>query len=174
MPGGWEEGYLRGEVEVASLLTASGIPVVGVGLVEGVEGLELYPILLFVMLAYVHQIMCKLLIALGTQIVLPGIFMSATTSAEGHVIRSGVAECLKDGIGSALLYLEHNLALGLIPIPVPAVFGGILEAFHLGTQTFTFTHMVGSAVAVHGILATTYIISEYAEVESLWTYQPIH
>ena len=169
-----EEGYLGGEVEVASLLAASGIPVVGVRFVEGVEGLEFDAVLVPVVQAHIHQIMGKLSVAFGPEIVLRGIFVAATATAHSHIVGGGVAECLEDGIRPALLDLQHDFPLGCIALPVPVVFGVVLEALHLGSQSLALAHVVRRAVAVHGVVASTYVVAEDAEVESLWAYQPIH
>ena len=48
----------------------------------------------------------------------------------------------------------------------------ILKAFHLGTQTFTVTHVMGFAMTVQGIVTATNVIAEMVVVKTRRTYQP--
>ena len=106
-----QESNLRFEIEMATLLAAVAVPIVGHGFVERVERLKLDAIHIFIVFANVNQIVGKLLVILRSKIVLVGIVVATHTTAIRHVIGATVGECLKDGIGTFLLNLQHNTTL---------------------------------------------------------------
>ena len=112
-----EEFDLRVHVEVASFLSAVGPPIAGHGFVERGEGAELDSVFLFIMFAYVHQIMGELFVVFRPQVVGPGVGVARAASAVSHVIRAGVAKSLEDGVRPAFLDFEHDFSLCLIACP---------------------------------------------------------
>ena len=77
---------------MTSLLATVGPPIVGYRLIERFERLELDAILLFVVLAYVHEVVGKLLIVFWPQIVSPCIGVASHTTAVSHVRGCRAAE----------------------------------------------------------------------------------
>ena len=126
------------------------------------------------MLADLHQIASEIFIIVFLQIVLTGIGVSGHASTLGHPPWGTVAESFKDGIGPEFLYLQHNLALSLVALPMELTSALILKSFHLGTQSFALSHVMLFAMSPGGIISSAYIISENVHVESVGTYQPFH
>ena len=83
-----DELHLRLVVEVATLLRAVGKPEVGDRLVERLQRLELYAVFILVVLADIYQVVCELLVVLGSQVVLAAVGVAADAAAVGHVVRT--------------------------------------------------------------------------------------
>ena len=124
------------------------------------------------MFAYIHQIVGKRLIILRAEVILTTVFMTANTAAIGHIVRTRVTESLEHGIWSLLLNLQHNLTLGCIAVPMVNIIEGILESFHLGPQPFAAPHVVGSAMAVEGIITSADVVAEMIIVKTFRTDEP--
>ena len=116
--------------------------------------------------------MGKLFVVFRPQIIFAGISIARHTTAIGHVVWGGVAECLKYCIWAFLLDLEHNLSLTRIAIPMIFVAAEVLEALHLCTQSFTLAHMVLRTVLIKRIIAATDVIAEDAVVQPRRADQP--
>ena len=160
--------------EMATFLTAVGIPIVGNGFVKGFERFELNPILVFIMLADIYQIFCKCLVILRLQIVLVRVFVACATSAIRHPPRGAVAESLKYGIGTAFLYLEHNLALAFVAFPMVWAIQFVLETFHFCSQTFPFSHVMRFAMCIVWVVSATDVVTENVPVQTGRTYHPVY
>ena len=161
-----EEGHLRLGRDVASLLLAALLPVAGVGLVEGFEGLELDAVLILVMLADVDEVVGEVGVVVLAEVVAVAVAAAADASALGHPPGAAVAEGLELGVGTQLLDAQHDAALCLVALPVVFASAFVLEAFHLGTVSLAPVHVVGGAVAVLGIVATADVIAEEVPVEA--------
>ena len=166
--------YLRLVVEVAPLLHAVGIPEVRHRLVERLQRLELDAVFVLVVLAHIDEIVGELLVVLRLQVVLAAIDVSAHATAVGHVVGTRVAERLEDGIRPFLAYLQHDLALCLVAVPVVLVAREVLESLHLSTQPLAAGHVVLVAVLVLGVVTTAYVVTEMAVVQTRRTCQPRH
>ena len=155
-----QEGHLRGEVEMTTLLSPISSPVVGIGLIEGLERAEHNAIFIGIVAADINKIVGKLLVVFRFQIVLSGRGVACHTTAVGHVVRGGVGEGFEDGIGTFLPDFEHDFALCRITVPMIDVECGILESFHLGPKPFARPHVVGRTIAIEGVIASANVVAE--------------
>ena len=169
-----QKRHLRRVVEMASLLTAVAPPVVGKRFIERLEGTELNPVFILIMLAHIHKIMRELLVIFRFEIVFPGIVIACRTTAVSHVIWSGIAECLKYGVGAFLLDFKHYFALCGVAAPDIAAVGRVFEAFHLGTLPLAAAHVVGVAVAVLRVVTAAYVIAEHVIIQSRRAHEPVY
>ena len=169
-----EEANLRLSIEVATFLRTALIPIVCQRFVEGFQRLELYAVSLFVVLAYVHEIVRELLVVFGPQVIFATIFIACHASAPSHVVGAGVAEGLEHGIGPLLAYLEQDFPLCRVALPMVLVAAEVLEALHLSPKSFALSHVVKRAMAVLRVFAATDVIAEMAVVQSVGTNQPLY
>ena len=158
---------------MTALLRTVGIPEVSDCLIKRFKRLELNAVLVLIVLTDIHQIMGKLLIIFRTQVVLAAVSITTDATTVGHVVGTRITESLEHGIGPLLAYLEHNLALSCITVPVVLVTAEILKSLHLGTQTLAVAHVMLGTMTVLWVVATTYIIAEVTVVKPCGADQPV-
>ena len=169
-----QECHLARGVEVATLLRPRPIPVVRGGFVEGLQRLKLNAVRVAIVQTYVDKIACEVLVAVGAQIVRPGILVPRRTAADGHPPGRTVREGFEDGVRTLLLYLEHDASLGRIAFPSVRTSAFVLESLHFGSQTFPLSHVVDVAVRPLGVVASTDVVAEDVPVQTVGTDHPVN
>ena len=151
---------------MTAFLRAEIIPVARSRLVERFESLECDAVLVAVESTHIEQVFAECIVVFGTKVVDASVAVATRAAADCHPVGCRVRECLKHGVGSALLYLQHYFPLSGIGIPVVWFVRSVLETGHFGAFAFSLCHV---SVDVRRIVAPADVISENVHVKVVVT-----